>query len=90
MKNYSKIANVLEVDDALFREMISRHCLTFNQLISIENAKDRCEMAKKLMDILLRSSKATLKLFIDCLETTQRHVVPLMNENTGNNNFVVR
>jgi hypothetical protein len=45
---------------------------------------------KKLVDILLRSSKATLKLFIECLETTQRHVVPLMSENTGNNNFVVR
>ncbi len=82
-KNYSKIADVLDVDDDLICEMLSRHCLTLNQLVIVENTNDRCERNKKLLNILLRSSKATLKLFIECLEMTQRHIVPLLSENTG-------
>jgi hypothetical protein len=83
LKNYSKIADILEVDDDLNCEMLSRNCLTLTQLTIIENTNDRIERNKKLLNILLRSSRATLKLFIECLETTQRHVVPLMSENTG-------
>ncbi len=87
LKNCSKIVDVLDVDDDLFCEMLSRHCLTLNQLIIIENTNDRCERNKKLLNILMRSSKATLKLFIECLEITQRHIVPLFSENTGKKLF---
>ena len=84
LKNYSEIADVLDSGDDLIYEMLSRQCLTVNQLIIIENTSDRCERNKKLLDFLLRSSRATLKLFIGCLETTQCHLVPLMIEKTGN------
>jgi hypothetical protein len=84
LKNYSEIADVLDSGDDLIYEMLSRHCLTVNQLIIIENTSDRCERNKKLLDFLLKSSRATLKLFIGCLETIQCHLVPLMIENTGN------
>ena len=84
LKNYSEIADVLDSGDDLIYEMLSRQCSTVNQLIIIENTSDRCERNKKLLDFLLRSSIATLKLSIRCLETTQCHIMPLMIENTGN------
>ena len=83
LKNYSEIADVLDSGDDLIYEMLSRQCLTVNQLIIIENTSDRCERNKKLLDFLLRSSRATLKLFIGCLEVTQCHLVPLITEKTG-------
>ena len=65
--------------------MLSQHCLTLNQIIIIENINDQCEQNKKLLDILLKGSRRTLKLFLGCLEKTQRHLMPLMTEeDTGN------
>ena len=85
LKNYSKIASILDSGDDLITEMLSQHCLTLNQLIVIENINDRCERTKKLLDILLKGSRGTLKLFLRCLEKTQRHLVSLMTEeDTGN------
>jgi hypothetical protein len=76
LKNYSKIANVLNVGNDLIGEMLSRCCLTQNQLVVVGTINDQCERSKKLLDILLKSSRATLQVFIECLKNTQRHVVP--------------
>ena len=85
LKNYSKIASILDSGDDLIAEMLSQHCLTLNQLIVIENINDRCERNKKLLDILLKGSRRTLKLFLECLEKMQCHLLPLMTEeDTGN------
>lgn len=83
MKNYSKLAKLLYVDEDLVQEMLSQNCLTVNQLINIENTGDKCEKTKKLLNYWLKSSVATHERFVGCLQTTQRHLVPLVTKDTG-------
>lgn len=83
MKNYSEIADLLEVDEDLVCEMLSQECFTLNQLIIIYNTRDECERNQKLLNSLLRGSTVTWTKFIGCLQRTQRHILPLITGNTG-------
>lgn len=83
LKNYSNIADLLDVNEDLVSEMLSRQCFGLNQLVNIENTSDGCERSKKLLNFLLKGSASTLKLFAECLHSTQRHLVPLITGNTG-------
>jgi hypothetical protein len=83
MKNYSKLADLLDTDDDLICEMLSRECFTVYQLINIANTSDLCERNKKLLDLVLSGSVATLARFTECLQTTQPHLIPLLTGNTG-------
>jgi hypothetical protein len=83
MKNYSKLADLLDTDDDLICEMLSRECFTVYQLINIANTSDLCERNKKLLDLVLSGSIATFTRFTGCLQTTQPHLMPLLTGNTG-------
>jgi hypothetical protein len=83
MSNYSKLADLLDTDDDLICEMLSRECFTLNQLINVVNTSDLCERNKKLLDLVLNGSVATSKLFIGCLQMTQPHLLPLITGCTG-------
>jgi hypothetical protein len=83
LKNYSKIANLLDTDDDLICEMLSKECFTVYQLINIANTSDLFERNKKLLDHILRGSVATFSWFTGCLQTTQPHLMQLLTCNTG-------
>jgi hypothetical protein len=87
MKNYSKLADLLDTDDDLICEMLSRECFTVHQLINIANTSDLCERNKKLLDLVLSGSVATFARFIECVQTTQPHLMPLL---TGMYNILYR
>jgi L-lysine 2,3-aminomutase len=77
------MAVLLDTDDDLICEMLKRKCFTLYQLVILRNISDMCERNKKLLDLLLASSVATFNLFVECLQTTQEHLVPLLTGKTG-------
>lgn len=83
MKNYSEIARRLITDENLICQLLSRECFAVHLLINIENTHDDRERNKKLLNCLLRSSTATFKQFVECLQTTQRHLLPLFTGHSG-------
>ena len=85
MANYQELVELLDTDDDLIGEMKSRGCLRQEHLSQIENVGDLCERNKLLLNILLRSSTCACSLyrFMECLRTTQQHLLPFLTGNTG-------
>jgi hypothetical protein len=84
-KNYSKLADLLDTNDDLICELLSRECFTVYQLINIANTSDLCERNKKLLDLILSGSVATFSRLTGCLQTMQPHLMPLLTGNAGIN-----
>jgi hypothetical protein len=82
-KNNVKLWELLDTDDDLIGAMLSQSCFTQQLLTSIQRVSDLDDRNKKLLDILTRSSRENFNRFVDCLRTTQRHIVPLLTGNKG-------
>lgn len=82
-KNYKELTELLDADFHLIGLMQSRDCFTRQQLKSIESSTDISERNAKLLDILTRRSDGDFGIFVQCIETTQPHLVPLLTGDTG-------
>jgi hypothetical protein len=84
-KNKLELAELLDLDtdDDLIGAIYSKSYFLQQQLTSIQSVSDLRKRNMKLLDILTRSSRATFNRFVDCLRTTQRHIVPLLTGNKG-------
>ena len=82
-KNNLELRKLLDTDDDLIGAMLSQSCFTQQQVTSIQNVSDLRKRNMKLLDILTRSSRENYNRFVDCLRTTQRHIVPLLTGNKG-------
>ena len=82
-KNSLELCELLDTDDDLIGAMLSRSCFTQQKVTSIKNVSDLRERNKKLLDVLTRSSRENFNRFVDCLRTTQPHIVPLLTGNKG-------
>jgi hypothetical protein len=81
--NYPQLVELLDTDEDLIVAIRSRGCFNDALLQSIESSADLRERARKLLDIVLRNSVSKLNQFIECLNTTQPHLVPLLTGNLG-------
>ena len=82
-QNNLELWELLDTDDDLIGDMFSGSCFTQQQLTSIQSVSDLRKRNMKLLDILTRSSRENFNRFVDCLRTTQRHIVPLLTGNKG-------
>ena len=78
-----ELHKLLDTDDDLIGAMLSKSCFTQQQVTSIHNITDLRKRNMKLLDVLTRSSRENFNRFVDCLRTTQPHIVPLLTGNKG-------
>jgi hypothetical protein len=83
LNNYRQLVQLLHVDVDLIDAIMSRNCFTDEQMSSIQTSSGLGEQSRKLLDLFIRSSVSKFKQFIECLDITQPHIVPLLTENTG-------
>jgi hypothetical protein len=76
------IGRLLDVGDELLDYLESDDCFTCEQLEGVRDNPKRTARTTKLVQMLLAGSQNTLKLFVKCLETNQKHLVPFF---TGDN-----
>jgi Caspase recruitment domain len=82
-KHQQRIVQLLVVDDDLISEMSMCACFTEDQLADIRSYTHPLARNKKLLKMLTAGSAEHFELFIDCVRTTQRHIVPLFTRNFG-------
>ena len=82
--NTHSLLKCLDVEQDLIGRMATAECLTWEQLESITATTDQKERIRKLLSVMSRRSVRHFNQFIDCLRNTQKHLVALLVENTGN------
>ncbi len=83
IKNRSELLELLDADDDLISAMLSRDVFSKHKLRSIQNATDLQTRNWKFLDILTESSLRNFNRFVECLQSTQCHLVPLFTGDTG-------
>jgi hypothetical protein len=82
-KNFRELVDLLDVDGDLIDEMSKRGCFSFRSLRSLEDIPDPSTRNKRLIEMLMRTSATTFRLFTDSLSAVQTHLVPMLTGNTG-------
>lgn len=82
-ENLTQLADLLDVDDNLIGDLVSRGCFTDQQLAGVVNSADHNERNTKLLHVFMRSSVNNLNVLLEYLKASQPHVVPLLTGNKG-------
>jgi hypothetical protein len=82
-RNHSKLIEHLDTDDELLALMMSTDCLTQRQIDHVRSLKEVSDRSKELLKLLKRRSVGQFRQFIECLEKTQYHLIPLFTDETG-------
>ena len=81
--NYPKLCELLDVDDDLIFHMISTDCLSPAQIDELKQCQVKRQRTEKLLAMLKRRSIEHFKQFKDCLDKTQRHLLPMFTGDEG-------
>ena len=82
-ENKPHLIKRLETDYDLLPAMRATKCLTLEQIDSLGFVRDVLKRNGKLVDMLKRRSVSQFNEFIECLEKYQRHLIPFLTGDKG-------
>jgi len=82
--NQGKLNELLYTDSDLIGDMRETDCLSRLQIEYLYELSHRLERNSKLLDMMKRRSVSEFNQFIECLEKSQRHLVPFVTGDYGN------
>jgi hypothetical protein len=83
-KNFDEICTNVDTDHDLIGELLKQKCITYEQMDSLKSMKSLPERNMKLLDIITRCSIEKFYLFLQSVDKTQPHLLPLFTGDTGN------
>ena len=83
-KNRLKLIKLLDTEYDLLLDMKATTCLTLEQINSLRSIPDERVRNGKLLEMLERRSVSQFNEFIKCLEKYQRHLIPFLTGDEGN------
>ena len=83
-KNRLKLIKLLDTEYDLLPDMKATTCLTIEQIDSLRSIPDERVRNGKLLQMLKRRSFSQFSEFIKCLGKYQRHLIPFLTGDEGN------
>ena len=83
-RNKSKLMDLLDTEYDLLPALRATTCLSRHQIDSLQAIPNVHERNLKLLEMLKRRSISQFNKFIECLERYQRHLIPFLTGDEGN------
>ena len=82
-ENHHSLVKFLDSGNELMSRLAATSCFNDQQMTALNSLNDVSAKNKKMLEMLQRRSVEHFNQFLQCLDETQRHLLPLLTGDTG-------